>query len=189
MSHSALRKPYVPRMSVATFLAWDDGTDSRYELVDGEIFAMAPPSAAHSTIVGNLAGVLHAGLTRPCRVAMEAGIRFPHRDDVYYQADLVVHCQLVTPQDQAIPEPQVIIEVLSPSTASFDRGTKTHDYCTLASVNEIVLVSATEKKAELWKRNQEGWQVTLLSEGEAILHLESVGLNIPLALLYEGVVL
>ena len=189
MAFAALRKPYIPKMTVNTFLAWDDGTDTRYELVGGEIFAMAPPSAAHSQIVANLAMGFGNRLKHPCRVATEAGVRLAEHDDAYYQADVVVHCQPVTPNDRQVPNPKLVIEVLSPSTASFDRGTKTPGYCTLSSVNEIMLVSSTEKKAEIWRRNEAGWQVNMLSGEEAVLHFESVGVDIPLATLYEGIVL
>jgi Uma2 family endonuclease len=52
-------------MSLAEFLAWDDGTDARYKLVDGRIVAIAPPTLAHGTIVTNLAAVIRPRLKRP----------------------------------------------------------------------------------------------------------------------------
>ena len=189
MGQVALKKPHIPKITIDAFLEWDDGTDTRYELVGGQIFAMAPPSAAHGTITANLAGELRAGVKPPCQVATEAGIRLAERDDAYYQADVVVTCQPVTPNDQHVPNPKLIIEVLSPSTASFDRETKTPDYCTLPSVREVVLISSTEKKAEIWRRSEAGWQATLLSEEEAVLRCESVAVHIPLATLYEGIIL
>ena len=50
-----MAEPAEKRMSLAAFLEWDDGTDARYELLDGRIVAMAPPIEAHGTIVANLA--------------------------------------------------------------------------------------------------------------------------------------
>jgi Uma2 family endonuclease len=52
-------------MTVAEFLEWDDGTDTRYELVRGRVVAMAPPSARHSVIASKTGGALGAGLKRP----------------------------------------------------------------------------------------------------------------------------
>ena len=78
------------RMTIAEFLQWDDGSDTRYELVRGKVIAMAPPSARHSVIVSKIGGVLEAGLKGPCYVGMNAGIIRPDRDDTFYEADLVV---------------------------------------------------------------------------------------------------
>jgi Uma2 family endonuclease len=74
------------RWTVEAFLAWDDGTDRRYELVDGRIVAMAPPSEAHAAIVSNLNGELRSRLKPPCRVLGEFGVRLPDRDDSFYQS-------------------------------------------------------------------------------------------------------
>jgi Uma2 family endonuclease len=78
------------RMSLAEFLEWDDGTDTRYELIDGRERAMAPPTLAHGTIVANLARHIGNRLKPPCRVVVEAGLIPVDRADTWYQADLVV---------------------------------------------------------------------------------------------------
>ncbi len=70
-------EPALRAMTADEFLAWDDGTDTRHELVDGEIVAMAPPTDAHGTIAVNV-GVEIADRLRaraPCRAIGEAGIR------------------------------------------------------------------------------------------------------------------
>ena len=80
------------RMTVAEFLTWDDGTDTRYELVGGDVVAMTPPLEIHGTVVTNLGAELRSRLRPPCRVVTEAGIVRPGQDDTYYQADLAVTC-------------------------------------------------------------------------------------------------
>ena len=92
-----MAEPAEKRWTVEEFLAWDDGSDRRYELVDGRIVAMAPPSEAHAAIVINLGAELRSRLKPPCRVLGEAGVRLTDRGDTYYQADLVVTC---TPPEQ-----------------------------------------------------------------------------------------
>ena len=57
------------RMTIAEFLQWDEGSDTRYELVRGKVIAMAPPSARHSVIVSKIGGVLEAGLKGPATSA------------------------------------------------------------------------------------------------------------------------
>ena len=71
-------------MTLAAFLDWDDGTDTRYELLDGRIVAMAPPIEAHGTIVANLVAAIHPRLRPPCRVVVEAGIIPADRADTWY---------------------------------------------------------------------------------------------------------
>jgi Uma2 family endonuclease len=176
-------------MTIEDFLAWDDGTDTRYELVAGEVVAMAPPNEAHGVIAANLIGEVRARLKSPCRVVSEAGVRCSGRNDAYYQADAVVTCLPPVPGSQLPSEPTVIFEILSPSTAAHDRGTKVPDYRTIQSVREIVLVSATEVKAEVWRRGGNGWTVSDLAGSEAVLRLEAVDIEVPLVAFYEGVAL
>ncbi len=186
MGEPALRQP-PPKVTVDEFLAWDDGTDVRYELIGGEIVAMTPPSPAHSKIAARLTAMIQRALQPPCDVYVEAGIRLTEKADAYYQADLAVSCTPLKPNDTDVPEPIVIVEVLSPSTAAHDRATKLPDYRTIPTVREIALVSATAMKAELWHRAEGGWTVNDLEGAGAVLGFESLGIEVPLATVYEGV--
>jgi Uma2 family endonuclease len=123
-----MAEPTVKRMSLAEFLEWDDGTDTRYELIDGRRRAMAPPIEAHGTIVANLAAIIRPRLKPPSRVVVEAGIIAADRADTWYEADLVVTCAAAEHGARAIAEPRLIIEVLPASTAAHDRGVKLADY-------------------------------------------------------------
>ena len=135
-------------MSAAEFLEWDDGTDTRYELIDGRARAMAPPIEAHGTVVANLARHIGNRLKPPCRVVVEAGIIPVDRADTWCQADLVVTCAPLERGARAIAEPRLIVEVLSPSTAAHDRGVKLADYRKLASV-ELLLVASEDRHVGL----------------------------------------
>ena len=119
---------------------------------------------------------------------MEAGVRLPARDDAFYQADMVIGCTPLAADSVTVPEPVAIVEVLSPTTAAHDRGTKVPDYRALKSVQEILLVSSTREKAEVWRRKGDDWTVTDLEGRDALLRLDSIGVEVPLASVYEGVV-
>jgi Uma2 family endonuclease len=172
--------------SLAEFLHWDDGTDRRYELIRGRPVAMALPSMAHARVVPNLFGALRGSVKAPYYLAAGAGIMLPDRMDSYYPADVVASCTRPNPAAQAIPQPILIVEVLSPSAASHDRVDKPMDYRRIGSVQEIVLVSSQERRVELWRRESDKWAVENLI-GEAVLHLESIDSGVPLAAIYDGV--
>jgi Uma2 family endonuclease len=180
-----MAQPAEKRWKVEEFLAWDDGTDRRYELVDGQIVAMAPPSEAHAAIVVNLGAELRSRLKPPCRVLAEAGVRLPDQPDTYYQADLVVTCAPLDRARHHVEDPVLIIEVLSPSTEVHDRGRKVEDYSRLPSAKEILLVSSEERRVRSWRRDGRRWIVEDLI-GEAELGLETVPEPIALAAIYEG---
>ena len=180
-----MAEPAEKRWTVEEFLAWDDGTDRRYELIGGQIVAMAPPSEAHATIVINLAGELRSRLKPPCRVLGEFGVKLPDRDDSFYQFDLAVSCAPADPARRYVAEPELIVEVLSPSTALHDRGRKLDHYRQLASVKEILLVASEERRVEHWRREGPRWVVDNLI-GDADLHLATVPVPIALAAIYEA---
>ena len=113
-----MAEPAIRRLSLAEFLRWEDGTDTRWELVDGVPVAMAPPAVAHGIIAARLIARIDAALRerRACVVQSEAGITLPDRDDTCYIADLAVACTPIERGQQLMREPLLIVEVLSPST-------------------------------------------------------------------------
>jgi len=172
-------------MSLAEFLEWDDGTDTRYELSGGRLLAMAPPSEAHGVVVMNLGRQIGNRLKPPCRVVAEAGILVPGRKDTWYQADLAVTCAPPTRGARHVTDPVLVVEVLSP-TAPHDRGTKLVDYREIASVREILLVASDSRRVELWRREGARWIVETLI-GDAGLRLEAIEADLPLSAIYENV--
>jgi Uma2 family endonuclease len=170
-------------MTVDEFLAWDDGTDARYELVGGEIVAMAPATDRNGTIVINIGGALNAVLKPPCRVVGEAGIRRSDRNDRYYVADLAVTCAAPS-AGQAVEEPVLIVEVLSPTTEAHDRGRKIPDYRQIPTVAEVLLVSSTRVEIELWRHTGASWVVNTASEGA--IELQSVQASIDFPTMYRN---
>lgn len=183
-----MAEPAEKRMSLAEFLDWDDGTDTRYELIDGRPLAMAPPIEAHGTVVANLAAAIRPRLKSPCRVVVEAGIIPVDRVDTWYQADLVVTCAPLERGARAVAEPRLIVEVLSPSTAAHDRGVKLADYRKIAVVEQILLVASDDRHVEVWLRAEDGWKVQDLI-GDAAILLAIDGQPLPLAAIYDGVAL
>ncbi|HEY0837315.1 MAG TPA: Uma2 family endonuclease [Azospirillum sp.] len=178
--------PARHRMTVEEFLAWDDGTDTRYELIRGEPVAMAPPSAMHGAIASGLSRQIGNRLRSPCRTISEAGIQVPGRVDSYFQADVAVTCCPLTAGTVEVPEPVFIAEVLSPSTADYDRGTKLPLYRQIASVQEILLIDSTRRRAEMWHREGDAWRVQDII-GDGALRFHSLDIEIAMADVYDGI--
>ena len=169
--------------TLAEFLDWDDGTDTRYELVRGEVVAMATPSTNHGAVVMNLGIRIGSQLKPPCRIYSGVGIVPEGRDDTCYQADLAVSCTPVERGQRTLHDPVLVIEVLSPSTRGHDRDRKLDDYGALPSVREILLVWSEERRVQHWRREGDHWQVQNLI-GDAVLTLAAVAEPIPLDAIY-----
>ncbi len=178
------------RMTLAEFLEWDDGTDTRYELIEGVPVAMTPPQNAHGMVAANIIGSIVVALRQrpPCVAVSEAGIISPSKKDTWYQADLAVTCRPHEPGEHETPEPRLIVEVLSPSTEAHDRKVKLPDYRQISSVQEILLVDPAMHYCELHRRlDEKRWLVDLVRQPEAKVSLESIGLDLPLSEIYANV--
>jgi Uma2 family endonuclease len=176
------------RMTVEEFLRWESGDDRRYELINGQIFAMTPPAEAHGSVVVRLASRLEASLRgrAPCRVVGEAGLRIPQRGHDFYVADLAVTCAPHVAGRRHVEEPLLVVEVLSPSTELHDRKIKLPDYRAIPSLQEIAFVDSASVYAEVHRRLDEvRWLTEIIRGREAVLRLATVAIETPLGPLYE----
>jgi Uma2 family endonuclease len=181
--------PAIRRMTLEEFLWWDDGTDTKYELIDGFPVAMAPPAEAHRILAVRLVSQIEAKLAaqRPCNAQIEPGVLRPDRADSYYIPDIAVTCRPNEPGRQALVDPILIVEILSPSTERSDRRLKLPAYQTMESVREVLLIDADSYHAEVYRRENSHWGIELVRGAEATLVLTSIDLRIAMAELYEGI--
>ena len=184
-----MAEPAIRRMTLEEFLRWEDGTDTRYELIDGFSVAMAPPAEAHRILAVRLVSRIDAALAgrRPCNAQIEPGVVRPDRADSYYVPDIAVTCEPNEPGRQAMLDPILVVEVLSPSTERSDRRLKMPAYQKLESVREILLIDADSLHAEVYRRENNHWGIELVHGGEATLLLASIELRISMSELYEGI--
>lgn len=183
----AARKQPLPKMTAAEFLEWEDGTDTRYELVDGLPVAIAPTLQTHGELVAAATIAIGTRLKASCRLVSESGVRLPDRDDVFYVADFAITWGPRVPGSRYANEPLVLIEVLSPSTTAHDRGRKAADYRSIPSVKEIVLLFATAVRAEIWRRADDVWLIEDVIGPDAQLRLTSVDVDVPLRSIYGDI--
>lgn len=171
------------RMTRAEFLAWEDAQPERHEFVDGEIFAMVGATLNHNTVAGNVYALLREQLrATSCRAYIETA-RVVTENSSFYP-DVFVACEQ-SRKAKETREPVVIVEVLSPGTASYDRGRKWFAYQRIESLRHYVLVSQTEARVEVFTRATDGWRYTGTEGLDAEVALEAIGATLPLALIYE----
>jgi Uma2 family endonuclease len=181
----------IKPMTLDEFLRWDDGTETHFELIDGFPVAMAPPAEAHRILAMRLGSRIDSGLAgrRPCNAQIEAGVIRPDRIDTYFEADIAATCEGNEVGRQAIKDPFLIIEILSPSTERHDRRIKLPIYRLIATVEEILFLASDGFYAELHRRSGAQWITEIVRGVDARLTLTSVGIEILLADLYEGIAL
>jgi Uma2 family endonuclease len=186
-----MAEPAYRAMTLDEFLRWDDGSDTRYELIGGFPVAMAPPAVAHGTLALRLGARIEAALAgrRPCHAMVEAGVARADRADTFFVADIAATCAPTEPGLQAIRDPFLIVEILSPSTERHDRRIKLPVYRQIDSVAEIVLIASDAMYAELHRRSGGQWITELLRGADAMLALQSVPTEFRLGELYDGIAL
>jgi Uma2 family endonuclease len=186
-----MAEPAIKPMTLDEFLQWDDGTETHYELIGGFPVAMAPPAEVHRALAIRLGSRIEAALSarRPCNAQLEAGVIPPDRADTYFEADIAATCTPIEFGRQAIEDPFLIVEILSPSTERHDRRVKLPVYRQIATVEEILFIASDGVYAELHRRSGAQWITEILRGADARLALISVGIEIPLGDLYEGIAL
>ena len=171
----------------AAYLAWEETQPERNEYVAGEVFAMVGVRQSHNVATLNLATVLRRELKgSPCRVFIESVKTRVEAANCFFYPDVVVTCD---PRDRLTPEylshPLLIVEVLSDSTAAYDRGAKFAAYRKLDSLQDYVLIDVAAQHVEVFRRNDENhWVLYDYGTGDRV-ELASLSLSLDLAELLE----
>jgi Uma2 family endonuclease len=176
----ALPQPWT----VEDFLAFEAEEPERYEFVDGIVRMMTGGSAAHSVIKNNVTNALNAALgDGPCsayvddlKVVTETAVLYP---------DVVVACRPLAPDDDRVPDPTVVVEVLSPTTESHDRVRKWRQYQTIGALKHFVLVAQSERRIEVYSRTESGWELEVIEPPEDAIALKAFGATLSLGAVYQ----
>ncbi len=178
-------------VSVRDYLEGEKISPIKHEYRRGEIYAMAGASKAHGIIILNLATQLRNKLRGSgCNVYVaDIKVRLESAD-AYYYPDITVTCDCrdsVSLDEDFIRYPRLVVEVLSPTTAAFDRGNKFADYRTLETLEEYLLINQEQMSVECFRRNNEGlWVLYPYQKGDEI-YLGSIDFRSPIEILYEDV--
>ena len=185
--------PHFPLATVEEYLEFDRASECKNEYYRGQIIAMAGGKPTHGQIITTIAALLWIATDdRPCRVYSNDVRLAADRDSHYVYPDVFVVCgelAFADSRQETLANAILVVEVLSPSTESADRGRKFASYRNLESLKEYLMVSQFEPKAELHRRGPDGnWTKHEWKGLDAVAVLESVDAQLPLHRIYSKVV-
>jgi Uma2 family endonuclease len=173
------------QMTVEEFLAWENRQELRYEFDGYAPVAMTGGTLEQGLIQTNLlAALLNRLRGGPCRavgshvkVSVAGSIRYP---------DAYVYCSEHPRGTLVVPDPVVVFEIISPSTATTDRIDKNREYRDTPSIQRYVMLEQNRQAATVFDRASGDW-IGHLMEGDAVLSMPEIGIDLPLPELYDGV--
>lgn len=160
------------------YLDWEAEQPDKHEYIAGEIFAMVGVRRAHALVALTLASHLRSHLKGSrCETFIADMKLFVAAADAYFYPDVMVTCdERDRRAELAIEHPKLVVEVLSDSTAAYDRGAKFAAYRKLADLQEYLIVDIDQRRLELYRREADHWLMFDSEAGGPALQLESVGL-------------
>ncbi len=174
------------QLTAAEYIAWEAEQPTRHEFVAGEIFAMTGVEDRHNVVAQNLLIALRAHLDgTPCKVYIsDIKLRVEAADSFYYP-DVMVTCSATDHAAKHIKtEPQLVVEILSLSTAACDRGDKFAAYRLLPTLQEYLLIDTRSLRCDLYRKGADGLWVLHPVEVGQDLRLASVDLVVSAARLF-----
>jgi Uma2 family endonuclease len=177
-------------LSPEEYLAIERSAEYKSEYVDGVMYTMAGGSERHNLIAANI--IISIGVqlrNRPCRVyPSDLKVRVPNSKRFFYP-DVSVVCgetKFADDEQDVILNPILIVEVLSESTAAYDRGKKFLSYQQIDSLQEYLLISQDEAIVEHYVRqNNDTWLYTKAISLEETIILPSIECEVALKDIYD----
>ena len=160
-------------MSPADYLAWERTQPAKHEYHLGEVFAMAGGSPRHNFLSGGMIAELRSALRgKGCHVLTSDQRIAAEQDRRYVYADSVVVCGPMKTEpgsSDVLANPRIIVEVLSRSTETYDRGDKWEAYQRLDSLSDYLLVAQASVRVEHYQREADGsWRYRVLHAGDTV---------------------
>lgn len=181
---NAVPQPHPPRMTAEEFIAWAVEHEFRGELSGGEVVAMAPERHAHARAKGAAFRALGDAVGRagrPCEVLVD-GMAVRVDAETIYQPDVILRCGPPLEDDALeVPDPLLLVEVVSPSTSRLDTGGKLDGYFRVTTVRHYPILSTRTRTAILHTREAaEGPIATrILRDGTLVLDPPGIVLDVP----------
>ncbi len=174
------------RISVEEYLRTERESPVKREYVEGRVYALAGATDRHVRLVTNLVGLLWgAAQGTPCRV-YASDMKLRVGPDRFYYPDVMVVCDPEDREEYYKTRPCLLAEILSPATEAADRREKLVTYQSLETLRGYLLVSAEERAADFYRRDDSGrWWLSQL-RGTGSFRVDCLDTEIRLEDLYEG---
>lgn len=184
---TAALKRYTPE----EYLALERTAEFKSEYLNGRIMAMTGASPEHAEIVLKIGSDLRAQLRpRGCRVFVNDVKARIGSSTGYVYPDVMVVCgeaQFLNTRPRTLLNPGLVVEVLSETTAEYDRGEKFEAYRAVQSLREYVLVDSRRVSVERYVRQGDFWVLSAETHLDAVIHFSSVGCSLSLREIYADV--
>jgi Uma2 family endonuclease len=179
-----------PKMTAAEYLDWERQQVERHEFYDGEVFSQSGGTRRHSHIGANSIRSIGNLLEGHDCVVHGSGMRIHiEATGTYVYPDVSVVCPPIEGEgDDVISNPVLVVEVLSPSTEDFDRGTKFGYYRQIPTLKDYLVISQDRARVEHHFRNDgELWSLRDVEGLDETLKLASIQMDLTLAEIYAKV--
>lgn len=181
----------VPRFTEEQYLEMERSAEYKSEFDNGEIISMAGASFAHINVAADLFVEISLRLRgSKCR-AYTADFRVKIEGRAIYRyPDIAVFCgepKFADARRDNLTNPVVLLEILSPSTETYDRGRKFQQYQNIESLKEYILVSTDAVLVERFVRQGQQWLLSSYKGRDAVLPIEAANVEIPLSAVYANV--
>lgn len=186
-----MSQPALKYYTEEEYLAIERVAEERHEYYKGEIFAMSGASLKHNKIENNLRGFLFNHLNGKGCEAYGANLRVNiPTSSLYTYPDILIVCdepKFTDEEFDTLTNPAIIIEILSPSTANYDRGAKFDLYREIESLKEYILIDSTRIHFVHYNRNVDNtWTLYETKNTQDDFFASSIDFKVPLAEVYAG---
>jgi Uma2 family endonuclease len=190
-----IREPAIAygkqKFTIEEYLQMERASEQKHDYYSGEIFAMSGAGNRHNVIFKNLYGDLAYKLRgKPCQpYGSDLRVHIPE-NTLFTYPDISIFCRDIIDDkgdDDVFVQASVLIEILSPSTRDYDRGTKFKLYRDIPSLKEYVLVDSETVSVEIFRLNETGhWQLQEYKSRDELIQIHTVSFEILLDELYRG---
>ncbi len=175
-------------MTVDEFLVWAEEQPGRYDIVDGVVHAMSPEGAGHAETKFAVQAALVAAIRasqRPCHMLPD-GMTVRVDETTAYEPDALVYCGAkLPPRAVEVPDPVIVVEVLSPSTRRVDASAKLAGYFRLPSVSHYLIVDPN-KPVIINHARRSGDVIATRIVTDGTIALDPPGMNLRVSDIYGG---
>jgi Uma2 family endonuclease len=176
--------PVKTQVSFEAYLEYEATSLERHEFVDGHLFVMAGGTARHAFLKDRLNALWRTAVRSRGYASFTSDVLFRTPNDTGYYPDVLVTCEPFAGKTRVFSAPCILVEVLSNSTEHIDRGEKWLQYQTIPSLEQYILLSQDQPKAEIFSKNPDGsWHYELFSAHQSIA-LPAIDFTLSLEALY-----